>query len=88
MLAICFEYINLDQQPSEARDLLLLLVLRMRNEERVASLRRYLNILHNTVDKLELNSTQREVILFSLAVCLERIPVSLLPPLVALIRVS
>lgn len=88
LLAICFEYINVDQQPSEARDSLLLLVLRMQNEERTPSLRRYLNIVHNTVDKLELNSTQREVILFSLALCLERVPVSLLPPLVALVKVS
>lgn len=88
LLSICFEYLNFDRQQQEAKDYLLLLVIRLQKEERIPNLKRYLNVISSVIDRVELNATQSEVILYSLALFLDKITVSLLPSLVYLLMVS
>lgn len=87
LLSISFEYLDMDQHSSDAVDFLLLLSVRLQDEKSDPKLRRYLNIVNRMIDQLKLNSSQLEVILYSIGRLLEQVNVFVLPVLVSLITV-
>lgn len=77
----------MDQHSSDAVDFLLLLSVRLQDEKSDPKLRRYLNLINRMIDQLKLNSSQLEVILYSIGRLLEQVNVFVLPVLVSLITV-
>lgn len=87
LLSISFEYLDMDQHSSDAVDFLLLLSVRLQDEKSDPKFRRYLNLINRMIDQLKLNSSQLEVILYSIGRLLEQVNVFVLPVLVSLITV-
>lgn len=92
MLCICFEYMSHDimSVESDAKAFLLLLAVGLQREERIAQLKRSIRIITGIVDQghLQLNSTESEVILYSIAMCLYSVPVTDLSSIIDLCGVS
>lgn len=87
LLCICFEYLDIRPQ-LDSDNYLLLLAVRLQKEDRDVKLKRGLSLVSEWIDKLQLNATQLEIILYPLGAMLHTISVFLLPSLVDLIKVQ